>query len=336
MAAAFAKKKYFLEAYTGITFRHGGIGGVDMETILRENGFTAIRLKEGPAPFVQPLRWLQAKKIIAALQPGDLLLAQFPVYPRMYRYLLKAALKKKTIPVLIIMDIDGLKSGNPPLLAKEIRFLRRFTYFIVHGDRMEHWLRQQVPQAVCSRLGPFDFLAASAGTRRDPAPVVNYSGNLRKSRFIFQLRDIQGIRFLLYGEGGETAAHEPAVLWKGVYQPHEMPSVAEGSFGLVWDGDGIDGPAGVYGNYMQYIFHHKISLYILAGLPIFIYSGAGAAGYVTGEGLGWKIDSLQELTALVNRISAAEYAGVREKMKQVAGQLMKGQHLLAAIERFNF
>ncbi len=335
MTTEFAKKKYFLEAYTGIDFRHGGIGGVDIENILRNNGYDAVRFSDGLFPFVQPIRWYQYRKFLQQLQPGDLLLAQFPVYPRLYQRLLRAALAKKVDPVIILMDIDGLKSGDAQLLAREIRFLQQFSRFVVHGENMERWLKANVPGANCSQLGPFDFLAEPATLQRVPEAVVNYSGNLHKSAFIFRLQEIDGVRFLLYGEGGEAAEVKDQVDWKGVFKPHELPSMAEGSFGLVWDGEGIDAAEGIFGDYMQYIFQHKISLYILAGLPIFIYNNAGAADYIVKERLGWKINSIRDLPAAISKIGVEEYQQVRENMKGMAAQIANGRHLLRALARFS-
>ena len=335
MRAESVKKKYFLEANAGTNYRHGGIGGVDIETVLRNNGFNAVRFAEGIFPFVQPLRWMQMQRFLRQLQEGDLLVALFPVYPRLYQRLLHLAAKKKINLVIILMDIDGLKNGDPQLLEKEIRFLQPFSQFIVHGETMAQWLQSKLPHAVCSLLGPFDFLAAKSMASRLPAPAINYAGNLLKSRFIYQLNQVDGVQFLLYGEGGEKAANNHQVIWKGVFQPHALPAIAEGSFGLVWDGDAIDRPAGVFGHYMQYIFHHKLSMYILAGLPVFINSQAGAADYVVREGLGWKIDAIQELPAKMAEIGPEAYQLAREKMAVVATQLNEGQHILHALRKFS-
>ena len=52
---------------------------------------------------------------------------------------------------------------------------------------------------------------------------------------------------------------------------------SKGSFGLIWEGDSIEKPSGSLGRYIQYISHHKLSLYILAKLPIIVAASAATA-----------------------------------------------------------
>lgn len=330
-------QKYFLQNDLPAQYLHGGIGYHDQEKILLRNGYAPLALAEGRFPVIHLKRWLQANRLVQQLQPGDLLVAKFPVYPRLHRFLLSAAARKNVRVVMVLMDIDGLKSGNTSYLQQELAFLKCFRHFVVHNKNMEDWLRPQLSsQAVYTRLGPFDYLAPANLTPRKKMPIVNYSGNLEKSRFIYSLGKITGVSFLLYGKGGEAAANGSNVNWKGVYAPHLLPAVAEGSFGLVWDGDSIDGAGGVYGSYMPYIFHHKLSLYLLAGLPIFVYAKAGSAAYILEKELGWKIDRLTDLPGRIESIPAEEYERIAANVRREALVLAGGRQLLQALQSFSF
>ncbi len=330
-------QKYFLQNDLPVQYLHGGIGYHDQEKILLRNGYTPLALAEGWFPVVHLKRWLQVNRLVQKMQPNDIVVAKFPVYPRLHRFLLAAAAQKNVRVVIVVMDIDGLKSGNTGYLRQELAFLKRFRLFVVHHKNMEDWLRPQLSlQAVYARLGPFDYLAPANRTPRKKMPVVNYSGNLEKSRFIYDLGKIAGVSFLLYGKGGEAAANGSNVSWKGVYAPHTLPAAAEGSFGLVWDGDSIEGAGGAFGSYMTHIFHHKVSLYLLAGLPIFVYAKAGSAAYILEKELGWTIERLGDLPGLIESIPAEEYERVAANVRREALALAEGRQLLQALQSFSF
>jgi len=90
---------------------------------------------------------------------------------------------------------------------------------------------------------------------------------------------------------------------------------------------------GSLGHYMQYISHHKISLYILAGLPIIISQTAGAAPLVRQYQIGICVDSLEEIDQRINAISTSQYEQMIGNMKPLAKKIAMGDCLSAALER---
>lgn len=333
-SAVIKGNKYFLQVYAGIEFRHGGIGNTDAESIFAEEGFSPIRLPDSPSLLVHAKRWLAMRSLVRLISSNDLVICQFPVYPRMYRLLLKQ-LHRKAVPLaVLIADIDGLKDGNDQLLQEEISQLKMFRYFMVHNAAMENWLREKIPGAIITQLGPFDFLTDVNSNRRSKSDWINFSGNLEKSKFLSDLSAISQVRFYLYGEGYDKVATASAnVEYQGVYPPYELPAKLLGSYGLVWDGDSIHGAAGSLGNYMQFINHHKLSLYILAGMPVIVPAFAGSAEYVQEKGIGWLINDLTEIPGLLASISDAEYASAQNKMVPIAAEISKGNHLRNALKR---
>ena len=87
----------------------------------------------------------------------------------------------------------------------------------------------------------------------------------------------------------------PNINYHGSFGVDEIPSKLTRGFGLVWDGDSLDGCRGQSGQYLRYNNPHKLSLYLSSGLPVVIWTGAAEAGFVREHGVGLCVDSLNDL-----------------------------------------
>jgi hypothetical protein len=326
--------KYFLHAYGDISFRHGGVGNTDAEKILLAEGYRPVSLPEQSSPLLSLQRWLVSRSIAQKTPANAILVCQFPVYPRMYRYLIRRLLKKGVTVIVFLADIDGLKDGNNRLLQQEKEFLRSCSFFIVHNENMEGWVRSFRKDAKIAQLGPFDFLTNPAFTNRGLDEGINFSGNLAKSLFLGNLDQLPELHFHVYGNGITPAIKNlPNITWHGAFDPHELPSIIKGSYGLIWDGNSIDGPEGSLGHYMQFINHHKLSLYILAGMPVIAPGFAGSASFIKEHRIGWLVQSLAEIPQLLKSISPAEYKETVARMEPIARAISTGAHLKAALDK---
>jgi hypothetical protein len=325
--------QYFIQLYSGEQYRHGGIGYSDIESILLNEGYLPISLVEKYGWFSVFKRWIEVQQLIHRLPSESFVVCLLPVYPRMYKYLLKRLSEHGHRLIFIIMDIDGLKDGNDRLLYEELKQIQLANQFIVHSEEMEQWLKSRFPRVTTSILGPFDFLAPAVNRQRVKSNLVCFAGNLGKSIFLKDLHKIHQVFFYLYGDGiTDKIRHQVNCTWKGSYEAHALPSVLEGSFGLVWEGDSITGAEGSIGNYSKIIFHHKLSLYILAGIPVIAPVFGASAAYIRSNRIGWLINNLEELPGLIADISETEYQQVREKMIPIALDISNGDHLRKALK----
>ncbi len=276
-------------------------------------------------------------KTVFSLPAGALFVIQFPVYPRLHQSLVRLLARRKQVNVIcFIADIDGLKTADAQLLEREKTTYRSFQYFIVHNEAMEQWIRQVVPGCRVTQIGFFDFLTTPVVQERRPSADIVFAGNLAKSRFLWQLEQLQAspLRFLLYGPYEATADRWPAnTRYEGVYEPYRLPAQLAGSYGLVWDGDSIEQAGGPLGDYMAYISHHKLSLYLLAGLPIITARKAASAALVAQYGIGYAVDSLQEITALIAGIDDSTYQQLVANTRTLAQQISQGKRLGDALDR---
>ncbi len=337
-------KKYFLQQFLQNDYFHGGIGCVDAEKVLLANGYQPVlfphqrnfsfKAKLGRALFL-------AEVFFSITKPATIVFI-FPSYGRMDKWLICLLNKKKnTRMVCLIADIDGLKDGNPDLLNKEIRFFQHFRYFIVHNERMQQWLKTKIPESKSGIIEFFDFLTKPLVLQRQISYEIAFAGNLEKSGFLKHLhlleKESPRLHFHLYGEGITQAMTDQAgVTYHGVSAPYDMPGKLQGSFGLVWDGESIDGTGGgSMGDYMQYISHHKLSLYIVSKLPLIVPASAASAPLIEKYGIGIVVNSLYEIQERISALTTQQYTDMQNNMFELAEKISKGQCLEEALARLS-
>ena len=131
---------------------------------------------------------------------------------------------------------------------------------------------------------------------------------------------------------GAECPHLPAGLtYKCKFHPDNV-SVLEGSWGLVWDGDSVDGCTGAMGEYLRYNASHKLSLYIVAELPVIVWKESAVAKYVEERGIGICVGSLREIRGRIDGMSDEEYGQMIVNIRKEAAELKRGAHLRAALE----
>lgn len=322
-------------------YLHGGVGYTDAEKILLAKGFEPIFFPHHNSFSLKAKfnRFIFLIKLLFVIKKGAVVVTLFPIYAKMNKLLLSFLHKKKNVQfIFFIADIDGIKDGNEGLLKREISFLRKYRYFIVHNEEMKEWLWKNVSaDAVASAIDFFDFLAKPFTGLREPSHNIVFAGNLGKSGFLEQLsllhKNEPGLHFHLYGPGQtDTMLAQRNVTWHGAVQPYELAAKLSGSFGLLWDGETIDKPGGYFGHYMQYISHHKLSLYILSKLPILVPATAASAPLVEKHKIGLAINNLYEIGDKIKNLSTAEYHQMQVNMQSLAEKISKGECLSNAID----
>lgn len=329
---ALFEKLYFISEHTENEVFHGGIGPVDIETILRR--LNAVPL-EFPHRYEFSLkakvdRLFQLVRFARTIPPGSIVIFQHPLYATINILLIRILLLRPSIRMICILaDIDGLKDGDRKLLQEERRLFKRFRYFIVHNQKMQSWLRSFHPAAEVSRLECFDFLTRYDEAERQKSTSIVFAGNLGKSRFLNKLHDwlqqSSSLSLNLYGPGITREMLRSAnVTHKGVFNPYDLPAKIEGSFGLVWDGDALESPSGSLGKYMEFICHHKLSLYITSNLPVIVHQCAGSADLVKKFNIGFTVESLFEVEKKIAGITSEQYEVMVRNTFHLARKITSG------------
>ena len=335
------EKIYFLSEHSNHELIHGAVGLADIETILKTMNAIPVSF---PHHFNFSARAKVARlafliKILFTVRQGSVIIFQHPVYARMNRILLRLLRVRSGVRIIcIVTDIDGLKSGNLHLLEHEKKFFKQHQYFIVHNENMLKWMLSFHPSATCTVLGCFDFLAKNVLHRRVKSTHIIFAGNLEKSAFLEQLHTWlevnPSLHIHLYGPYVTQAMLlHPQVKYNGLHNPYTLPEMLDGSFGLVWDGDGVQEPSGSLGHYMEFINHHKVSLYIVSNLPIIVHESAGSAALVKKLKLGITVKSLFEVEQKIIDLPESEYNMMVENTYRLAKEITAGNNLKNAIKK---
>ena len=333
-------KLYFIQEHLERKVYHGGIGNVDAEKIFLQKGFKAVLF---PYHYDFSLKaklgrlWYLLKMFIT-LPAGCYVIFQFPLYARMSKLLIAALKYRRSVRIIcLVMDIDGIKDGNDVLLEKEIAELNGYNYFIVHNSAMKQWLLSKTNPVQVSCIDFFDFLTVPVRTTREKSFEVAFAGNLDKSGFLGKLGLLNEhspqLIFNIYGKNPAAAITAQANVWyKGFTEPYLMPGMLQGSFGLVWDGGLLENPTDVYGNYMRFISHHKLSLYIVSGMPVIVWKEGAAAAIVDHYKIGIAVNSLYELENAISIVSEASYQQMASNARNLASSISRGERLGNAID----
>ena len=236
------KKYYCLIEHTGLQYQHGGVGITDAEEIILRLGIHPIRFPNEDGHGIIA-KWNRLRYLIYcffSLPKGAVVIFPFPMFASLSKWMLRLLHFRKTIKqVCFIHDIDGLRDCDGKLLIDEINFLKRYHYFIVHNVSMEDWIKTNVGNCFCSKLFLFDYLTEPVQSVHEKKNEIVFAGNLSKSGFLQRWdslpSDQQKWQLLIYGQGFRADfSSEKSASYKGVYDPHQLPALMEGSFGLVW------------------------------------------------------------------------------------------------------
>jgi len=329
------RKKYFIQEHLHKkNLQHGSIGNVDAEKLLVQKGYE---------PLVFPCMYdfsIKAKlkrfayllKTFLAIPSGAIVVIQFPLDATLHRILVNLLQWKKVHIICFITDLEGMPQGNAQLLQTELRLLRRYSFFLVHNAAMAEWLQKTVPNCTYAEIEFFDFLATPVSLHQQKNYQVLFAGNLQKSAFVDKLGKLQAscpaVQFMLYGPDYAPSSGKPLnVVYKGGYEAYALVHHLQGSFGLVWDGNSIDGCTGSYGEYLALNSPHKLSLYMLAGLPLIVPAMSAGAQLVKKYRIGYTIERLHDLQTLIDSIDEATYQQMIENMRPLAARIAAGKCL---------
>lgn len=271
----------------------------------------------------------------------SIIFCQYPVLKGSILYhALNIASKNNNICYLI-HDINALRAPEErrkDLLDKEIAILNKATAVIVHNDSMRDVLKRNgLTTKIVENLYLFDYLAHNyRSISRKLSRTIVYAGNLKKGSFLDELikKRVLNFHLNLYGPNYDGSnINNSYINFKGNFPPDEVVDKLEGSFGLVWDGPGIDTCSGIYGEYTRYNNPHKFSLYIAAGLPIIAWSQSAIAKVVTEYNIGFTVNSILEIPDKLDNLNDMIYDEYIMNINNIREKVCSGYYTDNAIDR---
>ena len=311
----------------------GNKARVDVDTILRNVYGFPYEILEKPffSGWMQKIKYLltpsNLKKIyrIWRLQ-GRRVIIQYPFYYYILTKALKPILSQNQV-VLFIHDIEALRINHYESIQEEVARLNKAKAVVVHNSVMASELQKRGLKVPCISLELFDYLLPEIPQKKlQKGTVIAFAGNLEKSEFLGN-PSIQklGLRFHLYGPGFKPDIIKwNNVKYQGSFLPEEIPFKLEENFGLIWDGTDTKTCTGHYGEYMKYNNPHKLSMYIVAGLPVIVWKVAAVADFVNRYNVGFAVSSLEEIPGRIQLLSDNEYEAMVLSVKKIQKEIVHG------------
>jgi len=328
----------------------------DAEKILEKNGYEKY--------FVNTKKYVQKNKIkkiiqlfgylknyfvwnkeVKSFSKDDTVVIQYPLLNTTINF--KNILKKltqKTNTIVLIHDMDSLRyrpEAQGKILCERIRredqgILNEAGKVIAHNEEMAKKLIEYgVKKENLISLNIFDYLYDNEIKNHGKFnKKIIIAGNLspEKSKYIANLKDVKNVNFNLYGVGyiDDNASN---VTYKGSFLPEELLENLDGQFGLVWDGESVEGCIGGFGEYLKYNNPHKASMFVSANIPIIIWKEAALAKYIEENDIGYTIEKLSDIEVLLKRITEEEYNNKINNIKKLSKKLRSGDNLELALSK---
>ncbi len=299
---------------------------------------------------VCPFYWM---KLWITVKKGDVVLYQHPMYGnRVAAFFIPIIQKRKDCKfIAVIHDLESLRKGIAGVIKRsqktnevaDNQLLKEFDIIICHNEHMKQYLISQgfdAGKLVC--LGVFDYLCdhTDRKTARGKDPSIAIAGNLApgKCGYIYDILKQQDgenadLTLHLYGEYFDKSKASGNMIYHGSYPPEELPLHLEGDFGLVWDGTSAETCAGNTGEYLKYNDPHKTSLYLAGGMPVIVWDQAAIADFVSENGVGITVASLEGLDRVISDLTDEEYKHMCENVVEIGKKIRSGWYFQTALKK---
>lgn len=281
--------------------------------------------------FFKAMQYL--KKIRKVIPNKSTLIVQYPLLAEFkgkekkldYTYLFSSLTKYYNV-VAIVHDINNLRSN---VKKKSTDDLKNARYIISHNEKMTSYLVSEgIEKNKIINLQIFDYLISTENEEnhfRDKETIC-FAGNLVKSGFVYNFPDeVKKLCVNLYGNGYN--AKQNGVNYKGTFDSEIISSVIRGKYGLIWDGNSSETCDGYVGEYLKYNNPHKLSMYIVANMPIIIWDQAAEADFVLTNNIGITINKLTDIPQKIQQIDEDKYNQMLKSVKKVKQKLINGDFL---------
>lgn len=272
-------------------------------------------------------------KTINNLNCGDYFIYQHPMSAMPITMFFLPILKRKKVKIIsLIHDLQSLRAKMSPDFERQKKYdsvLEFSDYIIGHNNSMNNYLVETgYEKEKLLTLELFDYIVsdyqAEQNAREKYSVVI--AGNLAKSKsgYIYKLNNIECVTFNLYGANFSNQDKSNNLNYKGSFKPEELPGNLDGGFGLVWDGPEISTCAGETGEYLKYNNPHKCSLYLAAGIPVFVWSQSALAEFIVNNDLGFAINSINDIPKILGQIDDSRYQEMIKNVEEYKLRIRNG------------
>jgi len=271
------------------------------------------------------------------IQTDDLV---FFYYPFNYNWeqAIFAELHSKQIEIILfVMDIRSITYDDANLEI-ELATFNKASYLIVHNEKMEDWLKNKGVIKPMFCLGFFDYLINPQIYDQIPERLfsqeVVFAGCLHPDlrKFLYDKTYTHEHQLNVYGPDfmGEMGYDRRAYF--GTYLPEEIPVYLKGSFGLHWNGASKESCTGRVAEYSKIATSHKISLYLIAKLPIICWENSSEATFIKEKKLGFLIGNLAEIDYKLSDLTKQDYEEMLQNVTEYSKRIYDGYYFKRVIK----
>lgn len=344
------KKAYILNQKIDKDFNAAGKAMRDVFKVFTENGVKVMPGVSKDAPKYLKILDLPILffYMIFILGKGDYCIFSYPENSLKIKLLKKLAPIRKVNVVCFVNDINSIRDGNfdkpeiKQLIQRDMELIGSANIIMAPNNNSKKFLESQGITSKIISVGTWDYIiddefgTSNAKHQQGTKWQIAFAGNLNKAPFIEKLDEIEGdnIFFKLWGNYDSVISNSQKHEYMGSVSPEELPRYVSGChIGLVWDGVSVHACEGGLGEYLQYNNSHKCGLYLASGLPVFVWKKAGLADFVIKNQCGFAIESLDEISEILDGLTESNYERLLENVRKVSTNVRCGYYLKSALDK---
>ncbi|KAB1969079.1 galactofuranosyltransferase [Lacticaseibacillus casei] len=266
--------------------------------------------------------------MIATVTKGDVVIFQIPTYaePEVEEAVVELVHKQGALIVAFVHDVEYLRFPDSYNKQEVLKFLKSFDGLIVGTKLVKDQLASDGVSIPMIPSGPWGYHQAIAYRRPKFSQTLHYAGNLveRKAGFLKNVPADLNIKVYGSADGDTKLPYSLAesVEYLGSYRQEELALALNDGYGLIWDAD----TENHFDPYARINMTHKFSLYLSVGLPVIAFNQTAIGRYVSENGLGIAIDSLDNLPNIMAGITEDDYNQLVDKVANISNLIRTGRH----------
>ncbi|PWF99712.1 hypothetical protein [Levilactobacillus bambusae] len=250
---------------------------------------------------------------------GDILVYQYPTYSgTRFDFEFARRLKGRGVHIIMMVhDFEILRFGDKGY--DEIGYYNSADVVIAANAPQRDKMREMGVTKPIVLHRCWDYLSETPVHEEPLTRDVVMAGSFIKSDLLSTWN--QEMTLIAYGERrdyNDDSEISENVEYRGVFKEPEVMRRLPSCFGLAWDtGD-------MYGEYTRYNNPYKVGMYLARGLPVIAWRESAIAKLLTENGIGFGINSLDEIKPLLQGINDDELRDLQKRVQNFAQLLRTG------------
>ena len=266
--------------------------------------------------------------IIATVGKGDVVIYQIPTYaePSVEKAVVELVHKQGALIIAFVHDVEYLRFPDSYDKGQVLSFFKSFDALIVGTQLVKEKLAADGVNIPMIPSGPWGYRQPIAYRRPSFSKTLHYAGNLVDRKAGFLQNFPENLHIKVYGSAdGKTDlpfSLADSVEYLGSYRQEELALALNDGYGLIWDED----KEHHFDPYARINMTHKFSLYLSLGLPVIACNQTAIGRYVSENGLGIAIDSLDNLGNIIEGVTEDDFNRIVDKVANISDLIRSGRH----------